>query len=475
MYDYLGMDEILKRSGLRLREREYALISILGRLTGMISEHQSQLWLEKYAFFDILDIKCKQICKDSFYRIMDKLIEKKEKIEGLLWEREANLFNLDSTIFLYDLTNTYFEGRVANNKKAQYGGDSKEKRDDCKQICVGVVLHDDGAIRKHIVYEGNKSEGKTIIDVIMELKEPQDKQPTVIMDRGMASEGNIKLLREAGINYIVVHRGKEVNNACIKGLKEEEFNEVVVKSGNKIAIHLTRCEEEVYLICKSPARAKKEEAIRTRAQKKIEESLEKLAKRIKAGRLKEEEKIYYAIGRLKERYSLVSRYYRVGYDKGQRELTIEYLRDKINQREENEGMYILRTNRVDLSDEEIFRLYLTLNRIERAFKDLKSDLNLRPIFHQKEERVDAHIFITILAYHILYIIEKRLQSKDDYRSWSTVREILSTHVYSTTILPTKSGRIINIRKPGIPEGRHKAIYEALDIKYYNLPIKKIYI
>jgi len=196
---------------------------------------------------------------------------------------------------------------------------------------------------------------------------------------------------------------------------------------------------------------------------------------IKTGRLKEEEKIYYAIGRLKERYSLVSRYYGIGYDKGQRELTIEYLRDKINQREENEGMYILRTNRVDLSDEEIFRLYLTLNRIERAFKDLKSDLNLRPIFHQKEERVDGHIFITILAYHILYIIEKRLQNKDDYRSWSMLREILSTHVYSTTILPTKSGRIINLRKPGIPEGRHKAIYEALDIKYYNLPIKKIYI
>lgn len=233
--------------------------------------------------------------------------------------------------------------------------------------------------------------------------------------------------------------------------------------------------EETHILCLSAGRTEKDRAIRLKQDKRLLADLGKLQKRVADGKLARPEKIGEAIGRLKERYPRVARYHRLAYDSTTRTLTAHPLSDKIAVAESLDGSYLLKTDRKDLSAEEAWRIYTTLTKAEDAFRAMKSPLSERPIFHQLPRRVDTHIFLCVMAYHILVAIEKTLRDKGLHSSLATVREQLKTHRISTIVLPTNSRWTLKIRKCSTPEPEHRDLYRLLDVPEEVVPARRMWV
>ena len=218
---------------------------------------------------------------------------------------------------------------------------------------------------------------------------------------------------------------------------------------------------EVHLLCRSDGRLEKDRAIRDTHEQRFLRDLTKLQARVARGRLRTPTKIHEALGRLKERYPRVARYYALAYDDARRAATWTTQADLQSRAQQLDGAYLLRTDRQDLSDEEIWRLYILLTRVEAAFRAMKSPLMERPIFHRLEHRVQTHIFLCVLAYHLLVAIEKRFLDQGVHTSWATLREQLSTHHVLTVVLPATNGQTLRIRRTSTPDAIHSEIYATL--------------
>ena len=231
----------------------------------------------------------------------------------------------------------------------------------------------------------------------------------------------------------------------------------------RVWVKRQRAGDEVHILCRSDGREAKDRAIRERYEQRLLGDLRKLQRRVATGQLREAAKIQQAIGRLKERYPRVARYYAIGYDATTGSLSwIEDAEKKVVA-QRLDGGYLLKTDRQDLTDEELWRTYILLTRVEAAFRAMKSPLCERPIFHRLEHRVQTHIFLCVLAYHLLVAIEKRFLDAGIHTSWATLREELRTHQVVTVVLPASNGDVLKIRKGSTPEPRHKAIYATLRI------------
>lgn len=477
-WDRLQFSEMLKALGFSSLEIKTTAISIMSRLISPQSENNLPLWLPTTALPELLTVNTEMISKNRWYRISDKLMANQSTIEGTLAEREKTLYQLPRSIYLYDLTNTYFEGEQTNNPKAEYSKKSKEKRHDCPQVTVGLVVDGDGFPLRHKLFGGKTSDSSTLLGVIDELKAGlgPEESPTVIVDSGMSKPEHLAAIRAAGFHYLVTEkRPSRIQHEDIF-FNDSLFNEISGregKSGVRIYKEENGVADEVKLFCKSEGRKQKETAIKSHAHTKIQIDLDKLSKRCESKRLKDRTKIDQAIGRLKERHSRVSRFYELTILAEDTGYQLTWLHNTGETETKMDGCYVMKTSRQDLKDEEIWNLYMTLQKVEAGFRALKGVLGLRPNFHRKEERVDGHIFITILAYHLLRSIEHTLQSEGDTRSWPTIRLLLQTHCYTTMILPTVSGPVINIRKPGTPDSEQKSIYQKLRVSLHGLPIKKV--
>ncbi len=544
----LNFPSILQACGFNPSQIHTAELSVLNRLIAQDSEHSLLSWLHTVAVEELLEVNVEQFGDDRFYRISDKLLTHQEEIETRLYQREQDLFNLSESIFLYDLTNTYFEGRGEQNPKAEYNGNQKEKRTDCPQVVVALVVDSEGFIRRHRMFNGKMTDATSLKRIISDLhQEFQDTpMPTLIFDRGVISAENMELLDSyKHLKYVVACRvGEETN--FIDDFQSQPFCELedrAAQKKSKVDVFLKEHDGMLYLLCKSEGRKTKETAMRNNVEAKLEAELRNLATQIHKGRENNPVKIERRIGRLKERYASVAKYFTISYthwefsyrvasetpetpetpgtplpkrfttslhtlqskadhnaisfpalkkklasfaDKypeasshlhfhlKQATLTWETI-DEIEQKERDlDGNYLLKTNRTDLQQHEIWHLYMTLTRMEQAFRDLKTHLGLRPVYHQKEMRVDGHIFISIQAYHLLHAIEYTLRQHGDRSRWATLKRVVSTHRYSTIQLPTVAGAVLNIRKPGIPEGIHREIYNKLGVDYTRLPTKKIF-
>jgi transposase len=221
--------------------------------------------------------------------------------------------------------------------------------------------------------------------------------------------------------------------------------------------------DETIVLCRSEARIQKDKAIREKAERRLLADIEKLAKRVDAGTLKNPDRIHEAIGRLKERHCRVARYYQIMYTP-QNGFASTLVKEKRAIAEELDGTYILKTNRNDMSADEIWRTYILLTRVENAFRTMKSPLSERPIFHHLPHRVETHIFLCVLAYHIVAAVEKKLRDAGEYTSWATVRRDMSTHQIITVCLPMVDGSVLRIRKATKPEPHQEYIYNALEIE-----------
>jgi len=467
----LGLDTILGRAGLSKRACTLSEAMTLNRLISPLAEHAMPDWIRRTAMGDILGEDFSRLNEDALYRNLDKLHPKREEMERELAEREKTLFNLDDTLYLYDLTSTYFEGQARQNPQAKRGY-ARDKRPDCKQVVVGLVLDRDGFPKAHEIFDGNPAPSG-VEEALEVLEKRTGKKPgsTVVVDRGMAYDENLEQIRAHGMHYIVAGRQPERNEWLDDIENEDDWEEVIrspsprnpFQNQSRVQVKRRTREGEVYVLCLSEGREEKDRAIRLKQEERLIDDLERLKVRVEKGQLKKSERIHEAIGRLKERYPRVARYYRIDYDAERKCVVYQDDAKKKAVAAKLDGSYVLKTDRQDLTADEIWRTYMLLTRVESAFRSMKSPLMERPIFHHLKDRTQTHIFLCVLAYHLLVAIEKRFLDKGIHTSWWSLRQELSTHQVVTVVLPTVDGRVLKIRKGGRPEPVHREIYQPLRI------------
>ncbi len=468
----LGLEEILEGLEFSSRAVELTCAMVLNRLVSPKSEHAMPHWIRSTAIGDLLGVDFAELSDAPLYRNLDRLHPNRVAIEAALAARERSLFNLDPTIFFYDLTSTYFEGQALANPKARRGY-SRDKRPDCKQVVVGLAVGKEGFPLAHEVYAGNTQDRKTLPSMLdsLEKRVGTTKGMTVVVDRGMAYAENLAEIRRRELHYVVAARQPERDQWREEFERAEGFEEVHRQPSprnpfqQKSTVRVKRIagETEQWILCSSSERVAKDRAIREKQESRFLADVAKLQKRITNGRLVREVPIGEAIGRLKERYSRVARYHALEFDAGARKLVHEPEAEKKAKAERLDGTYLLRTDRADLTADEAWRIYITLTRAESAFRSMKTPLAERPIFHHLERRVETHIFLCLLAYHLLVAVETTLLRQGVHTSWATVRETLATHEISTIVLPTNSGAILKIRKGSVPEAEHVELYRLLDV------------
>ena len=481
MWQALALDRILAAAGLSARTRQLTELMTLNRLVNPAAEHAMPDWIRRTALGDILATDFTTLADDALYRNLDRLHPQRAPIERALAEQERTLFNLDDTVYLYDLTSTYFEGQCPRNPQAKRGY-SRDHRPDCKQVVVGLVLDRDGFPKAHEVFDGNRVDRTTVAAMLttLEVRTGRRGGATVVVDRGMAFADTLKEITDRGHHYLVASRQAERTPHLDAFEDATGWAEVIRQPSprnpgqkkSRVEIKRQVVAGEVHILCRSEGRTAKDRAIREKHEQRFLGDLKKLQARVSTGRLREDAKVHEAIGRLKERYPRVARYYALTYDAAAPTVTWALHDDKKTKAAQLDGGYLLKTDRPDLTDEEIWRLYMLLTRVEDAFRDMKSPLMERPIFHHLKDRVQTHIFLCVLAYHLLVAIEKRFLDQGVHTSWATLREQLSTHQVQTIVLPATNGQTLRIRKGSTPEAIHREIYRTLQIPHEVMkPVK----
>lgn len=464
----LQLPDILKQGGFTQPQVTMALASIVGRMAKPSSEKATWEWLTNHsALGELLEVDFSRNSVMGLYRVSDKLLQNKEMIEEFLFARICSLFSLRETVVLYDLTNTYFEGEMKSNIKAKRGF-SKEKRFDCPLLTLGLVLDGSGFIKKSKVFQGNISESGTVQTMLNELAAP----PTalVILDRGTATKNILEWLVCANYQYVVVSREQartfEINKAqTIQTAQKQELH---------IYRELNEEKTEARLYCYSPKREAKEKAMTARFAGKFEDELRKLADGLAKPRTdKRKDSILQRIGRLVEKSKGISQHYSITVtDNAETKppkkplLATSIHFEKIPKEGSiatHPGIYCIRTNALWLEAEELWKTYSMLTDLEAVFRSLKSELGLRPVYHQTAERAEGHLFITVLAYQCVQVIRNKLKGHEIHDSWQTLRTNLSTHQRVTVTFRQRNGSTLHIRKATMAEARQQQIYSALNL------------
>lgn len=468
-----GLCEIFSELGFGAIESQVAGVSIVGRMVYPSSELRTWHWARRIsAIGELLGMDVGRLSHNRFYRVSDLLLDHKEEIEAALSERERTLFSLEERIILYDLTNTYFESAVGGSKKKRYGR-SKEKRNDCPVVTLGLVIDGEGFPKRSEVFEGNVKEWETLRGMVSRLagKGSGGEKKTIIIDAGIAKEENLRHLRGEGYDYICVARNKPLDEAPRQGFVTVRYTE-----GNKVEVSVVREEGEVVLFCRSEKKRRKEEAIQTLFQERFEGELERIRGALyKKGGTKRYPKVLARIGRAQERYKKVAHFYDIDVEsENGKAVDVKWrMKPQLDIEERFSGTYYLRTSRTDLSAEEIWNLYILLTDVEDSFRSMKGELGLRPNYHQKDRRIEGHLFITVLAYHMVACIQWYLHKKGIYMRWATIRHYLSAQTRVTTELTTREGKQIILRNTTEPEPFHKMVADALSIEAKPLRRKRI--
>jgi len=469
----LGISPMLDKAGLNASQIATAQLLVANRFIKPLSEWALIDWAARTALPELLGLRITKSTKDRLYHTGDALFRHRKVIETGLRHREADLFSPQRSIVLYDVTNTHFEGRCEKNPKAQHGK-NKQKRNDCRQVAIGMAFDEHGLALAHDVFEGNISESRTLAHMLDRLALPDNGlKPVVILDAGFASKANIALLKERGLGYLInITRGSRTRYA--EDFATDGF-ELVPGRDSKEPVEVKTIadpdEPDGFLVlCRSALRREKETAMLSRAESRFRDDIAALRERIELGRLKDPLTIERKIGRLQKKHPRVARFYTLVHADG----TLHATRDDDKHRHATDlcGDYVLKTGQ-SLSAPQTWSLYMVLLQAEEGFACLKGPLGLRPNFHQLEHRVEAHIFISVLAYHLLTWVRENLRASSDLRDWETLRRLLSTHSLATTSLPLTDGRILHIRKPSLPDPEQALLYKKLRIDWKSafLPVK----
>ncbi len=459
----VGLDAQLERMGFTKSQMAAAIGNIIGRMTAPGSELFTYNWLRHHSGLgELIEYDFSNLSLMGLYRVSDRLLKAKRELEKFLYRRERDLFEFEEVITLYDLTNTYFEGSGHRNANGAFGH-SKEKRSDCPLVTLALVIDGSGFPKKSEVFAGNASEPKTLAEMVGKLSDKDASlAPTVVLDAGIATEENIAWLVENGYRYVVVSRGRH-----------REFDEreaTLVKEDGDLRVRVQRVvnpdTNEVELYCHSSQREGKERGIQELFTKRYESELKKLAEGLqKKGCVKKYVKILERLGRLKQKYSRAAQYYEVTVEQDEKTGKASAIRWQRNKKVDDTlpGVYCLRTNQEQWDEATLWRTYTMLTDLEAVFRSLKSELGLRPVFHHKTDRVSGHLFISVLAYHLVHTIRYQLKACHIHLSWEGLRRELEGQDRVTVELKRADGKTVHVRKATRPEPRQQVIYDALGI------------
>lgn len=473
MASQLTLPEQLQKLGLSKTDVSIALGSIIARGVHPSSEREAYRWLcQCSGLGELLDFDFTKTTLHKFYKISDRLLSHKNTLEAELEKIEQQFHGYTSTIALYDLTNTYMEGQAEKNPKATYGI-SKERRNDCPLVTMGLVMNEHGFLSRTSLLAGNVSEPKTLQAMIESLQVHQSFiKPTIVLDAGIATEENLLWLRENKYMYVVSAR-QEAPSFELEG---ELVSVGAALDQVKAALIKSPPDAEKWLYCESKAKAAVASSMKQTFRKRFEEDLQKLKLGLaKPKGRKKHSKILERIGRLKEKHKRISGCYEVNAipsEDGMTTITVEWKAIEGKMEEKLTGSYFLRTNRTDLEAKELWQLYNVLRGIEDAFRFMKSSLGLRPVYHQKEHRVDGHLWITILAYHLIQQCRHQLAQEGINYLWQTIRDIMIGRVRVTMQAKTEEGKVLYHRSTTKAEGDQTAIYRALKMSPQILQAKK---
>ena len=457
-----GFEDKLAELGFNRPQIAAAVGNIVGRMAHPGSELATHAWLQKRsALGELIDFDFEGMDLNRLYRASDALYKHRDALQEHLFDAAKSLFGFTDTVTLYDLTNTYFEGIAAGNAKAARGR-SKEKRSDCPLVTLAVVLDGSGFVRKSRVFAGNASEPQTLEAMLTGLAAP--KGATVAMDAGIATEANLAWLKTHGYHYVVVSRKRE------RQFDPATTSDVQTAGDVTIKIHrvLDADNGEAHLYCHSPAREQKDQAIDDAKSSRFEVVLQKLVDGLaKPSSAKTIAKIMEQIGRAKQRYARAAQHYQVQVipdESGEFATAITWEKNvKQGSAAMYPGVYCLRTTLIDQDDATLWRTYTMLTNLESVFRSLKTDLGLRPVYHQIERRVEGHLFISVLAYHFVHALRLQLKVQGVDDAWDTLRETLAGQQRITTTLQRRDGRAVHVRKATRPEPHQQKIIDILSL------------
>lgn len=459
---WIGLTPILQNLGFNGVQRAAVAASVIGRMAAPGSELSTWQWVRsRSALGELLDTDFEAMPLVRLYRVSDLLLRHRHAIEDALFARIRDLFTLPTTVTLYDLTNTYFEGTAEENPKAARGR-SKEKRTDCPLVTLGMVLDSSGFVRRSKMFPGNVAEGSTLQDMLKGLD--ATKGALVIMDGGIATEANLAWLREQGYRYLAVSRERT------RQFDPDQATKVLTASQETVQLQrvLDKDGTEVRLYCQSAGRQTKETAISARFVKQFEAGLTKLADGLSKPRTQKTiAAIQQRIGRLKEKSRGIGQHYEITVipdETGLNTTAITWKQAPVEgSKLTHPGVYCLRSNETAWDDTTLWCTYTMLTDLEAVFRGLKSDLGLRPVFHHTGDRAEGHLFITVLAYQMVQIIRRKLAAKGDHLSWSGLRAILAVQQRVTATFRQRDGHTLHVRKATVAEPDLRQIYDALQI------------
>jgi transposase len=486
---YLGL-ELWKRLGLdRFFEQtvdhemtdvpwsRVAALLAINRLCAPGSELAiEQRWYPSTALDDLLEIEEGKINDTRLYRCLDRILPHKTRLERHLKDRYGELFGAEFDVLLYDLTSTYVEGAAENNPMVRRGY-SRDHRPDCEQLVIALIVNHEGFPFSYETFDGNRADVSTMETILRMVERKYGKARRIwVFDRGIVSEENLKAIRQREGQYLVGTPRNQMKQFEAELLKEDWTRvrpEVEVK---KVAIPQG---EETYILCRTAGRKEKEKAIRHRFSNSMETALSGLEKAIVAGRLKDRNKMERRLGKIQARHPQVNDLYDVALRdtaEGVR-LSWQMKEDRKNWRESREGAYLLRTNLKAETAEELWTKYMQLTEAEASFRALKSELSIRPLFHQLEPRVKAHVMVAFLGYALWVTLKHLLKRRpaivpkpsasgvDNAQPLSPMRALalLSTLQSADIVLPTTDGHEIRLRRITEPTVEQKSLLLQLGI------------
>jgi transposase len=445
-------------------------ILVLARFCAPSSELQiAESWYDKTALDDLLGVPCDKINDDRLYRALDSLLPHKDDLCRHLQKRYGELFGSTFDFLFYDITSTYFEGSAKGNPQAKRGY-SRDGRPDCPQVCIGLVTTKEGLPIAYEVFDGNRTDVTTTQEMVETMEKKYGKAGRVwVMDRGMVSEDNLKYLRSTGARYLV-GTPKSMLKKFERELLDQSWEEVQPGVDVKVC-RSPDGTEETFVLCRSLGRREKENAILNRFVTRLEAGLAKLVEQAEKGKLKDRQKVERRIGRLLEQNSRAAALFTVDVTDGSdKKLSIVMRKneERYQRALDSGGSYILRTNWMESDPKTLWNTYIQLTEVEDSFRTEKHDLGMRPIFHWKKDRTQAHILICFLALAMWRTLQQWMKASGlgtaPRKLLEELRELKSLDV----LLPTRE-KTIRLRMVATPEKQLKVLLQRMKILIPNRP------
>jgi len=473
----LDMCGCLEKAGISPIDINLSLAHIISRAVFPASEHATAQWMQdNSAVCELLDLDKEKISHHKLYQISRNLYLNRDRIEPYLSHKTNELFDIEDKIILYDLTNSHFEGRKEYSQMAAFGH-SKQKRNDARLVTLALVVNPEGFVKYSQIYPGNIGETTTLEKMVESLSlhtSATGRKPMVVIDAGIASDENLKMLLSKGHGYLCVMRGKLKEYQAAKN--SDNVVTITDRRDNPIELLLVESQgiDDTLLYVRSQRKAAKEISMHERFTSHFEEGLQQILRGIKSkGGTKVIEKVWERIGRLKQKYPSAHRFFELDVPEENGKATDLKWKKIIPKARKEEGVYFLRTSEKNIDEKGFWDIYNTIREIEATFMVLKSDLNLRPVFHQMDEATNAHLFLAVLAYQMVNTIRHQLKAQDIRHNWSNIVRIMNTQKAGTVTMLNQNERKIHIRKCSTPEPKVREIYDALGYKHYPFIRKSV--